>query len=289
MNLKYLTITVGSIFLALGIGIFIGLVISTGNVVETQTGDIVTQIEEQFAYLRDENKKNREEIERVQETNSHLDYALGAMSSNIINAQLEGRNIAVVNLNDEEDNSFVKNILERGGANITSITHINSSFYTDGDKIKDEMNLSETVSEDESIYNYLGHEFSQVLLNGQPSNAVVQLVERGYISLEGDYSFVPDEILIIGGYENEKHRNGSFTNVLLEAVKNSNKIAVGAETSDVKNSDIPLFKEYGLSTVDNIDQHIGKLSLVITLKGVKGNYGEKDKDDISVPDITLLD
>lgn len=275
INLKYLTITVGSIFLALGIGIFIGLVISTGNIVENQTGNIVTQIEEQFEYLKDENKKNREEIEKLQEVNSHLNYTLSSMSGNLIDSKLVGKNVAILNLNTESDNNFIKNILERSGANITSNTYIKNDFYKEK---KDEEEL-EKIAKD----------ISNVLLDGSSSDIVVDLSQKELLSFEGSYSNIPEEIVIVGGFENEENRNEFFERQVFENIKNSGKSTLGVEKLKVKNTEIPLFKEYGFSTVDNVDQNIGYLSLVIALKGLKGNYGEKNKGDIFVPDISILE
>ena len=65
---------------------------------------------------------------------------------------------------------------------------------------------------------------------------------------------------------------------------------VGVEPTRVEQSAIPVFQRYGLSTVDGIDDELGRLALVLLLAGAEpGDYGIRDTaDDGILPPIEPL-
>ncbi|MDO5707762.1 MAG: copper transporter [Andreesenia angusta] len=287
ISMKHLVITILSIFLALALGIFIGIVINTGNSIETQTGNIIKQIEDQLQYLRDENNKNKENIKRLEKENNQLDYALGNMSNKLINEQLTGKTLSIISLNEDIDSENIKSILINTGVEIKSNVKIKNDFYKQKKKIEEIFKGLEL--EYDNIYDSTALELSKVVLNSESSDLIVKLVENDLIEFEGDYFGYPEEVVILGGNNTKELADSEFKTKLFESLKNSERPVLGIQESNMKNSDIEEFKQYGFSTVDNVDTNTGKLSMVVALKGIRGNYGQNDSDDIVVPDLTILD
>lgn len=61
---------------------------------------------------------------------------------------------------------------------------------------------------------------------------------------------------------------------------------VGVETSDAEPSTIRTYRDHGFSTVDNVDTFTGRLALALVLEGATGAYGIKDDADAVLPPVT---
>ncbi len=287
---KHLVINAVSIFLALALGLLIGLTMGSGTLIEDRTGDVISQIEEQFKYLKEENEKNLNEIKRVNDSNIQLDYSLGILSNKLMENQLTEQNVAIVNLNEDYDYSVVRASIEKAGASLTSVTTIEPSLLKENNEL---VQLIEGISGEKKqgadLYSYLGEEFGKVIARGESSESVVKTIEHNLARFEGDYSIVPDYIVICGGNKEEVKNLNPYTDKLFEIFRDSEKTIVGVQNSETKISLLPKFKDYGFSTVSNVESNTGKLSMILALKGHHGNYGAAKEDDTIVPDLTLLD
>jgi Copper transport outer membrane protein, MctB len=64
---------------------------------------------------------------------------------------------------------------------------------------------------------------------------------------------------------------------------------VGVEVADAETSAIPVYRRVGLSSVDNVDEELGRIALVVLLAGgPSGHYGVKATADAVVPPIEPL-
>ena len=62
--------------------------------------------------------------------------------------------------------------------------------------------------------------------------------------------------------------------------------AVGVEASDARRSAISVYRQAGLSSVDDIDTLAGKLALVLLLQGApSGQFGVKKTADEALPSL----
>jgi hypothetical protein len=68
-------------------------------------------------------------------------------------------------------------------------------------------------------------------------------------------------------------------------VQEADARAAGVETREADPSQIPWYRDRGLSTVDNVDDTAGRASLVFVLAGAEGDYGVKDTADALLPNV----
>jgi hypothetical protein len=71
----------------------------------------------------------------------------------------------------------------------------------------------------------------------------------------------------------------SFINGLVDG----GQPVVGVERTDADPSSIAFFDSLGLTTVDNVDEVAGRVSLVYALRGAQGNFGVGEEADELVP------
>jgi hypothetical protein len=75
----------------------------------------------------------------------------------------------------------------------------------------------------------------------------------------------------------------NFESALIEGLRQPGLPAVGVERSSTDPSQIPFYVNAGLSTVDAIDIPPGRIALVLTLTGRKGNFGFKKTAEAPLP------
>jgi hypothetical protein len=85
-----------------------------------------------------------------------------------------------------------------------------------------------------------------------------------------------DGVVVIRGVTPQKGATSRFLLGLYSGLASAGKPAVGVEQTDAAPSAIKIFSQSGLSTVDDLDTPIGKLGLVLLLAGQPaGHYGVK--------------
>lgn len=96
-----------------------------------------------------------------------------------------------------------------------------------------------------------------------------------------------DSVVLAGGNDPKtgKEQFDKIDKVLIPKLKEENKYIIGVQKSDAKFSYVDLYAKDKIATVDNIDESIGKLSLVISLKEGKttGKFGRLDGSDGLLP------
>ena len=77
--------------------------------------------------------------------------------------------------------------------------------------------------------------------------------------------------------------NRAFENGLMGGLGLGNAPVVGTETTTTAPSQVPWYRSHGLSSVDNLNQLAGKVSLVFGLGGASGSYGTKPTAQALLP------
>ena len=82
----------------------------------------------------------------------------------------------------------------------------------------------------------------------------------------------------ITGYEN-------IDKILIETLKDKDKNIVGVQESNTKFSYVDLYFNDKVTTIDNVDEGIGKLSLVMVLQdsSIAGKFGKLEGSDSIIP------
>ncbi len=264
---RFHIVTICAIFLALGVGIVIGTSFVQSAVVASQT-HAVAQLRDQFnkeiVTSRDANRRYAEFVESFGRLND---------------GKLSGVKVAMIQTGDyPEAIKRAREALEKAGATITSSTIIDSDF-----PVRAEANLSTIIANLKTQHPDLPTDMQSLLkviaatiAKGGGDSDFGAFESTQMIKHEGDYSVTPDYILLVGGASMD---NGSRVDKidlpLIAQFKNLNASVLEVEPMLAEVSYITSLKSTEVTTIDNVDTDMGRVSLVLAIKGERGHYGVK--------------
>ncbi len=136
-NIKYYVVTIVSIFLAIGIGIFIGFMLNAQDILSSQREDIIGQLETKFDYLKEENESIKKESKNIQTENETLSEFNRIVYLEMIKGKLEGLKVGIIETNDDYIYTEVNQTLQAAGASVMSNTTIKDELLTDTVRLKE--------------------------------------------------------------------------------------------------------------------------------------------------------
>lgn len=98
-----------------------------------------------------------------------------------------------------------------------------------------------------------------------------------------------DGVIVARTVPPQRDGTSRFLLGLYEGLSSSGLPAVGVETTDAAHSAVAVYRRSGLSSVDDVDKPAGRLGLVLLLAGAPaGHYGLKNSADQSLPEFPAL-
>ncbi len=256
-DLRYHLISLISVFLALAIGILLGVAMADRGVVSDRMQAEITSIERQL-------DRQQREIGKQNEHIAEQEMMLERMSEVMIADSLKGEDVALVAGPYAEPDTYqaVESDLSEAGANITSVETLavpDPTEVTDG-----ELTTREAATQLES---------------GYATN-----VARKVLGYTGEGAEFPEIVVFVGGGEILDDAPPGTLKALKAVQRRMFEIwldagvrVVGAETSDAGRTEVPLFQNAGIPSVDYADEPAGRAALIqLAATDIEGSYGTKD-------------
>ncbi|MDD3839180.1 MAG: copper transporter [Clostridia bacterium] len=280
INLKYYLIFVIVIFLTLGIGILIGLNMNSGEFLESQKTSLVSEIEQEFITLRNQNNYLLSRLNETDcEKNMYYDLS-NKLFESYTYKKLTDKNICIIEMDSDWVYTDISELVEKAGAKVTTVITINSYDF-------DQADIQEFTNSDLGINNIFDKLVLDLCL--QLDSQLLNKLDSMNIIDISNIPFYKSEYIIFASGDNAKDQKTiRFIDGMLKAIKNFQVKAVAIEKTDIKNTTMNLFKKQRISTIDNVDEITGNISLIEILAGAKGNFGCKDYADAMMPE-TLID
>jgi hypothetical protein len=199
----------------------------------------------------------------------------------IAGKKLRGKRVAIVSsgsLPQEVENS-ARNAVKDAGGTVDSLSRFDAKpdLIALGDKLGDRYRLLGTSSEQ---LRPLARRIGTGIATG---NAVSRRLEDGFPdAFAGDYKGA-DAVIF---YRSDGERDTAaktYESALIEGLRSSGVPVVGVERTPTDPSQIPYYVNAGLSTVDDIDIPPGRMALVLTLTGKRGDFGFKKTAEAPLP------
>jgi hypothetical protein len=95
-----------------------------------------------------------------------------------------------------------------------------------------------------------------------------------------------DAIVVARTAEPQGGQTARFLDGFYSGLAAADVPVVGVETVDAEPSTVKTYLDRGFSTVDNVDTLTGRLALAIVLEGASGAYGIKDEADAVLPPVS---
>lgn len=281
---RYHAASLAAVFLALAIGILIGVgfgsdvVTGTAEDLESSLGSDLDQARDRIGELEDE---------------LNQESAFGRLAfPALVDGRLRGREVALVALGDLDEAAVddVRAALQPAGAALSEIAVVREPPDVDAAFDAVQASSDKPVKHDEAL-DVAARQAGRLLItggNGFPDLRTA-LLSR-YSGEPGDI----DGVVILrarpdGLSERDTDRTDTLESGLIAGMADvSDRLPlVGAERSDFEQSSIDFFESQTSATVDNIDELPGRVSLVYALGCAEGDFGVKETADALMPDLLV--
>ena len=278
INFKYFIVSIGSIFLALGIGILIGSGLGNNETMQKQNEAIVKDIDEQFNVLKTKDEELIKENKILKENaDSYRRYIVSNQAILTAN-KLSGKNIGIISFDEKDETDEVDSSITSAGGNIAFKITIKEAIFEKGSAEKINEKLQTNISSNAELISLI----TDSIKNPTGNASLNALSELGYVKVDkmvGQYESVNNIVFINAAGNKMKNKVNDLEKPIVEIVKNERPVVV-VESSANSNESMEEFSKMKIATINNIDQASGQISLVNCLSNDKltGIYG-KDKEN----------
>lgn len=285
INMKYYIVTIGAIFIALGIGMLVGFNLNYDQALSKQQASIIGDLDNKFEEIKTTNKDLEKKLSKNKNEYNKLVEYVNDNYAKLIKDELQDKHIGIISTTENYDyTQDVANTITDASGQV-SFNIILKDGITNNDKIKElssSQNLELKSSKD--VINYLIDSLKE-------SNAIEKLQELEKLDMIKVNSIADNyvdysQVVIASGNNNEDSKK--FENIdknLISKLKSEDKYIVATQKSDVGFSYIDMYKKSKIPTINNSEEGLGKLSLVYTLKDSteQGNFGRGESADSIIP------
>ncbi|HOB20623.1 MAG TPA: copper transporter [Candidatus Atribacteria bacterium] len=277
VNIKYYVFLMTGIFLALGLGMMIGITLEDKNVIENQQMLLVNQIEERILYYKSESEKLKQELDDTQAEHKQLEQLADMLLAEATANRLAGLNIALISFNDKADTDYLVDLLTHAGASIRFDIAL-SMNYAAGLLSIDPETMS--IDDNYEIVHAIINDLVYCLNFGGTTPLIQEMHELGIIENNYGYEAPADSVILLC----DGNATSTYDTIFISYMLESGLPVVAVESGRLDNSAVGDYKTLGISTIDHIDTLYGRLSLISVLTGRKGCYGYGSHADALVPD-----
>lgn len=286
INMKYYIVSIGAIFISLGIGMLVGFNLNYDEEITKQQEAMIGDLNVRFEELKETNHTLEKELKALEENYTNGINFINKNADIIIKDKLIDKNVGIFSTNQENNyNEELEAVLNNAGAKVSfDITLMNNIF--DSEKLKELSEVLQTeFKNSKEVLNYIINCLKEDLAYDKLN--VLQELEIIKINYISDYYKDYSSVVLSGGNNGELSKK-LFDNIdkyLIDILKVENKHIVGVERSDSKFSYSDFYLDNKVSSVDNIETSIGKLSLVVLLEdsNILGKFGVDEDSDSLIP------
>jgi hypothetical protein len=271
-DFRYHALSLIAVLVALVLGLLLGVAIGDKGLVSSAENKIKESLR---ADVRAEQKKSGELSDKLAQENKFEQevYPL------LVNGQLTDRKIGVVFLGQASDeiNNEVENALATSDGKRIGAVAVREPLAADDLAARAMGTQYETLAAgDDTLWDAFGARMgAQLTRGGKLLNRERRALFSAVAGSIGPYDGVvvarnlPDDLK-----GDDLHRVNAFEQGLIRGLTSRNVPVVGVEHSDTDPTQVPWYRDHGLSTVDNLDQTAGQAALVFLLAGnTDGAFG----------------
>jgi hypothetical protein len=277
---RYHAISLVAVFLALGIGILLGVTIGENGIVSDASKDLEKSLRGDLNRVRGENRDLKGQVSQREEYEKQSYPAL-------VEDLLPGWRVGIVAMGklDSDYTGSTANAVEPAGAKLDSVAVISSPLHLG--RLSSELNGTHLARLDRSndVLERFGRRIGRQLVGG---GDLIQRVRHGLFSnSRGEFRGL-DGIVYVrdrDGLEgDQKAAQDRFESALISAIKATGAGIVGVETTGTDDSQVGFMGGHGITSVDDLDLIAGKTALIYAFAGgKKGKFGVKGSAEALLP------
>ena len=286
INMKYYIVSIGAIFIALGIGMLVGFNLNYDQELSKQQETIISDLDNKFEDLKTTNDNLEKSLATLNDEYDEVIEYINLNSDKLLVNELEEKNIGIISTDKSEDyTNEVETTITKANGNIAFNIVLLNTIY-DAKKIQEvSTKLNLEIKDTAGIIGYI----IECLKSEDGSSRLSYLQELEIIkvnSISDNYTSY-DSVVLTSQRDSKTGKNQfeKIDKILIPKFKNEGKVLVGVQKSDANFSNIELYSKEKISTVDNLEDGTGKVSLVAILKSgnINGNYGKLDSAESLIP------
>jgi Copper transport outer membrane protein, MctB len=278
---RYHAASLAAVFLALAIGILIGVGFGD-NVLTNTKKDLESSLTGDLEAARSRSDQLSGQLSRTNE------FAQRVYPS-LVGGQLKGQRIGVLALGGLDDalSGAIDDALAPTGGRLVAVAVVNEPPDRSGlANTLSDTRLSDLDDNEDSVEALGKGVGRQFVLGGTLLDAAKsQLLSRA----SGHFNGVDAVIVVRQQPDDLDAENRAATNRLesglLDGIAATGVRVVGVEGSETDPSSISFFASHDLSTVDDVDLVAGQVAMVYALAGAEGSFGVKESADRLLPDL----
>lgn len=269
------------IFLALGLGMMIGITLENEDIIQNQQTQIAKQIEDRFIALRSETDQLKDNLEGIENQRDQLQMLSNMLLKETVQHKLSGLNITLISFDKEAPIKELLDFLPLTGAYVQSNIFLSNLIP---DVFASDMAVSVMQNEKELVTALIS-DFLYSMNFGGITPLIQEMQELKLISNTGGYESPADVLILLG----RGNITSNYDVMLINSALESGLPVIAVECGDVSDSAIDDYKAYGISTIDHVDTIYGKLALASVLSGNQGNFGLGNEAQALIPDPLFID
>jgi hypothetical protein len=268
---RYHAISLVAVFLALGIGVLLGVALGEEGIVSGASRDLEKSLRGDLDQARSHSADLRRELAHRRAYEREVHPALVA-------DLLPDWRVGVVGMGKLPGGyiSALEDAIEPAGANIENVSVIEAPLPLGRIAGELENTNLRRVDRDNDDLERLGRRIGRGLVQG--GELVGRLRQELFSTSRGEYSGL-DAIVFVrdrdGLKGDEKSAQDAFESGLLDGMRDTEAQVVGVETMETDPSQVPFMRSHDVTSVDDLDLPEGKTALVWALIGAEGRFGRK--------------
>ncbi|HEY4280108.1 MAG TPA: copper transporter [Conexibacter sp.] len=276
LSFRYHALSLVAVILALVIGLLLGVAVGDRGLVSSAEREVRASLRKDVSQAQHERDDARDELD------DRRDFEQDAYPA-IVQDRLNGMRIALIELGSPSDKMWglTRDALEGSGARLTSLSVIKEPLDLDALAKAARGTRYDRLNEDPSLIHPFATRVGIQFTQGGPLLRDVSstLLDQGSGTLDG-----ADGVVVVRDDEqfddpDQQKEVDDFEHGLMRGLRFNDVPVVGIETTDSDPSQISWFKDRDLSSVDDVDDPIGRAALVFALSGERGHYGVKSSAD----------
>ena len=283
INMKYYIVTIGAIFIALGIGMLVGFNLNYDQELSKQQAAIIDDLDSKFEDIKTTNDELKGKLDKKDNEYKKLVNYLNENYLVLTKDKLQDENVGIISTTDNYDyTKDISDTIKDASGNVVFDIVLKSEL-TDNSKIK-EINSELQLKTEKDVINYM----MDCLKEENSMDKLKQLEKLDLIKinyLSDNYLDYSKVVMASGDTKESSNKFMNIDKIIIDKLKDQKKYIVATQKSNVKFSDLENYKKEKIPTINNSQQGTGKISLVYTLKDSieKGNFGIGDKVDSVIP------
>lgn len=280
-DFRYHALSLASVFIALVVGLLLGVAIGDKELVSSAREDIRDSLRND---VREANRERDEAEANAREQEQFAEEAYPILTDD----QLRGRRIGLVVLGDDDAApDLIRRALEPTGADLAFVAVVRENFELAALAERSRGTRYAEIAQDPELLDDLGRRVGIQMVEG--GRLVRQLRTPLLDPLSGSFGNVDGVIVMRPSDppedEAEAERLVALQDGIARGLVQTDVSVVGVERRASDPSHIDWFRDREMSTVDNVDEYAGRAAMVFVLAGAQGAFGRGDGAQALLPPV----